>query len=142
MVATLSVKMNWAGGDKFEGTGAFGHRIVHDSARAVGGDEEGFKATELLLFGIASCTGVDVVRILKKQRQELKSLEIEVKAHQNEHYPKPFHTVEIKYAARGNNLDPDKLAKAIELSESKYCVVSQTVQQKTEVLTSYEVLPG
>jgi len=133
--------MTWTGGARFEATGAFGHKIAIDVPEASGGTEDGFKATELLLWSMAGCTGIDVVRILEKQRQELTGLEIEVIAHQNDKYPKPFHTVEVKYIARGKNLDPKKLAKAIELSESKYCVVSQTVQLETKVVTSHEVLP-
>lgn len=137
----VSVKMNWVDGIRFEGIGEFGHTIVTDGPRSADGTEAGFKATELLLYGMAACTGVDVVRILNKQRQELTSLEIQVNGHQNEDYPKPFHSVEIKFFARGKNLNETKLARAIELSESKYCVVSQTVQRETSVTTSYEILP-
>lgn len=136
----LEVKMQWAGGFKFEGDSAFGHKIVTDGARKAGGTETGFKPTELLLFGIAGCTGIDVVRILEKQRQKLSSLEIRVTAHHDEEYPKPFHTFEIKYIARGENLSEQKLAKAIELSESKYCMVSQTMQTEAKVTTSFEIV--
>ncbi len=136
----INVKMNWAGGMKFEGTNAFGHKIVTDGPKSAGGEESGYKPTELLLYGIAGCTGIDVVRILEKQRQQLSSLEIEVTAHQNADYPKPFHTVEVKYIARGKDLNPDKLAKAIELSEGKFCVVSQTVATEAKVVTSYEIV--
>lgn len=135
----VSVKMAWKGGVAFEGIGAFGHTIRTDVAKQAGGEESGFKATELLLYGMAACTGVDVVRILQKQRQELTSLEIEVTGHQNEEYPKPFHTIEIVYRAKGKDLSPDKVAKAIELSKGKYCVVSQTVKNETKVTTRYEV---
>ena len=135
----LTAKMKWAGGLKFEGESAFGHRIATDGGKAAGGNEEGFKPTELLLYGIAGCTGIDVVRILEKQRQELTSLEIELTAHQNDDYPKPFHTIEVKYIASGKNLDEKKLAQAIELSESKYCVVSQTVQHEGKIVTSYQI---
>jgi putative redox protein len=134
--------MTWKGGLKFEGTGVYGKSLSIDAGIAGGGNEDGYKPTELLLWGIAGCTGIDVVRILKKQRQELTSLEIEVVGHQNEDYPKPFHTIEVKYIATGKNLDKSKLAKAIELSEGKYCVVSQTVRQETKVSTSFEVLEG
>lgn len=138
-MSQLSAKMKWAGGLKFEGTGAFGHKIVTDGTKNAGGQESGYKPPELLLFGIAGCTGIDIVRIMEKQRQKLTDLEIIVVAHQAETYPKPFHTIEVKYIARGDNLDETKLAKAIELSESKYCVVSQTVQKETKVITSYEI---
>jgi len=136
----IEVKMSWGGGMKFEGVSAFGHTMITDGGKPAGGNEEGFKPTELILYGIAGCTGIDVVRILEKQRQKLESLEIEVRAFQNEEYPKPFHTFEVKYIAKGKNLNPDKLAKAIELSESKYCVVSQTMQEKAEVKTSFEIV--
>jgi len=135
----LTAKMKWAGGLKFEGTSAFGHPITTDGGKAHGGNEEGYKPTELLLFGIAGCTGVDVVRILEKQRQQLKSLEIELTAHQNDKYPKPFHTIEVKFIATGTDLDPRKLGLAIAMSESKYCVVSQTVENEGKVVTSYEI---
>lgn len=135
----VSAKMKWAGGMAFEGVSEWGHKIKTDAGKKGGGQEAGFKPTELFLYGIAACTGIDVVRILEKQRQKLTSLEIELIAHQNDDYPKPFHTVEVKYIAKGDQLDEKKLAQAIELSESKYCVVSQTVQQPGKVVTSYEI---
>jgi len=141
VVSLVSVKMKWAGGLKFEGMGAFGHKIVTDGAKKAGGEEAGYNSIELPLFGIAGCAGIDVVLIMQKQHQKLTSLEIEITAHQNDQYPKPFHTIEVKYIARGENLDEKKLAKAIELSESKYCVVSQTIINETKITSSYEILP-
>ena len=135
----LKAQMKWTGGFKFEGTSAFGHKIITDGAKAAGGEEAGYKPTELLLFSIAGCTGIDVIRILEKQRQKITSLEIELIGHHNGDYPKPIHTIEVKYIARGENLDEKKLAKAIELSESKYCMVSQTVEIEGKVVTSYEI---
>lgn len=136
----LTAKTKWTGGLKFEGITDFGHKIVTDGGKKGGGEESGFKPTELILYGIAGCAGIDIIRILEKQRQKLTSLEIELIAHQNDEYPKPFHTIEIKYIARGENLDEKKLAKAIELSESKYCVVSQTIQNETKITSSYKIL--
>ena len=136
----LEVKMLWAGGLKFEGDSVFGHKMVTDGSKEAGGTEAGFKPPELLLYGIAGCTGIDVVRILEKQRQKLTSLEIRVTAHHNEEYPMPFHTFEIKYIAKGENLSEQKLAQAIELSESKYCMVSQTMQSEAKVSSSFEII--
>jgi len=137
----LTAKMTWAGGLKFEGMSVFGHKIATDAAKDAGGNEDGCKPTELLLYGIAGCTGIDIVRILEKQKQPLKALEIQLTAHQNDTYPRPFHTIEVKYIATGPGLDEKKLAEAIELSGSKYCVVGQTIRQKTRVVTSYEIRP-
>jgi putative redox protein len=138
-MGTQTAKVDWKGGIKFEGTSAFGHPLVMDGAIKAGGEESGYKPNELLLFAVAGCTGIDVVRILQKQRQKLASLEIEVIAHQSDEYPKPFHTVEVKYTAKGENLDEKKLARAVELSEEKYCVVSQTLCAETKIVTRYEV---
>ena len=137
----MQTTMKWEGGLRFSADGAFGHRIHTDAAPGTGGQGEGFKPTELLLWGIAGCTGIDVVRVLQKQRQELESLEIEVEGEQRDDYPKPFHSITVRYRARGR-VDPEKLRRAVELSESKYCVVSQTVQRPTTVRTQCEVLPG
>ncbi len=57
----------------------------------------------------------------------------------DEGYPRPYYAIEIKYIARGENLDENKLAQAIELSEGKYCTVSQTLKEQVEVTTSYEI---
>jgi len=135
----LKTSMTWKGGLKFEGKSLFGHTIATDGARKAGGQEDGYKPTELLLFGIAGCTGIDIIRILEKQRQKVTSLDIEVTAHQPDEYPKPFNRIEIKYHFKGENLNPNKIATAIELSESKYCVVSQSVKYPGEVTTSFDI---
>ena len=132
-------KMKWVGGLKFEGISTYGHKITTDSSEKFGGKGEGYSPTELILYGVAGCTGIDIVSILKKQRQKLSELEIEVVAHQvDEGHPRPFYAIEIKYIARGEDLDEHKLAQAIELSEGKYCTVSQTLKEQVEVTTSYE----
>jgi putative redox protein len=132
--------MKWAGGLKFEGISAFGHKIVTDASRADGGDEAGYKPSEMLLFSLAGCTGIDIVRILEKQKQQLTALEIELVGQQPDEYPKPMETIEIKFTARGKNLDPQKVARAIELSEQKYCTVGLTLQNKTRITSSYKVV--
>jgi putative redox protein len=134
--------MDWEGGLRFAAENAWGHRLVTDAGKGVGGEESGFKPTELLLYGVASCTGIDIVRILEKKRKKLTSLRIRVEADQNENYPKPFHTFRVHYTAVGEGLDEKSLAQAIELSEGKFCVVSQTLQEPAEVSTSFEILEG
>ncbi len=136
----VTAKMKWGGGLKFEATSGFGNTIITDGSKEAGGNAEGAKPTEMLLYGMAGCAGIDVVRILEKQRQKLTSLEIELSAQQGDEYPKPFHTIEMKFIARGENIDEKKLAKAIELSEAKYCVVSQTIQQATKVVATHEII--
>jgi putative redox protein len=131
--------MKWAEGLRFEGVSAFGHSIATDVSRAGGGAESGYRPSELVLFGLAGCTGVDVVRILQKMQQKLSGIEIQVTAYQNEEYPKPFHTVDVKFIVTGEGLDPERVARAIALSEDKYCLVSQTIKAPGKVNTSFEI---
>ncbi len=136
----VTAKMKWAGGLRFEGISAFGEKIATAGGKPTGDQEPSYNPTELMFFGLAGCAGVDVVNIMGKMRQKLTSLEMEVVAHQNDDYPKPFHTVEVKFIARGENLDLNKLARAIALSEEKYCAVSQTIRTLGEVTTNYKIV--
>ncbi len=94
---------------------------------------------QLLLLALAGCTGMDVVSILQKKRQAITDVEIQVTGHQPDEYPKPYHTVEVKYIVTGDNIDPQAVERAIELSVGKYCIVSQTLQQKVALQISFEV---
>ena len=135
----IEAKMKWAGGIKFEGVSEFGHKIVTDGAKKSGGAESGYKPVELLLYSMAGCTGVDVIKILEKMRQNVTGLEIEVKGEQPDSFPKPFKRIEVKYIFRGNGLDRSKIEQAIKLSDEKYCSVSQTVKGIAKIVSTYEI---
>ena len=136
----VEAKLKWAGGIKFDGKSAFGLPISTDGTEKAGGTENGYKPTELVMFGLAGCTGVDVVKILEKMRQKLTGMEVEVKATQPDEYPKPFNKIEIKFILRGQGLDKAKVEQAIELSEEKYCAVSLTMKGVANIKTSYEII--
>lgn len=136
----LEVKVNWAGGIEFEGVSGFGHSIIVDGPKKAGGEESGYKPGELVLFALAGCTGIDVVKILEKMRQELTGVEIEVKGYQPDEYPKPYNKIEIKYIFKGKNLDKNKIEKAINLSEEKYCMVSLSLKGVARITSSYEII--
>ncbi|MCX6826161.1 MAG: OsmC family protein [candidate division Zixibacteria bacterium] len=135
----VEAKLKWSGGIRFEGVSLFGLPIATDGSIEVGGEEKGYKPTELVLFGLAGCTGIDVVTILKKMHQELTAVEIEVKGYQPEEYPKPFNKIEIKYIFRGKKLDKNKIEQAIKLSEGKYCSVSQSLNGTAQISFSYNI---
>lgn len=133
-------KMKWNGGLQFEGTAAYGKKIVLDSSKESGGSEDGYSPSELVLFGLAGCAGIDILAILEKQKQKITAMEIEVVGYQNEDYPRPFHTIEVKFIVKGDKLEERKLAQAIELSHNKYCVVSMTLKNPVKLKSSYEIL--
>lgn len=136
----ISAKMKWSSGIKFEGTSKFGLPIITDGPKASGGEESGYSPMELILFGLAGCTGIDVVRILEKKRQKLTGLEIEVNGYQPDHYPKPFNKIEIKYTFCGEGLEAKHIEQALDLSENKYCAVSQSLSGMASITHSYEII--
>ncbi|MCK6626086.1 MAG: OsmC family protein [Anaerolineae bacterium] len=131
-MGTVNASARWTGEQlNFIGTSYKGHQIP------MGGDN--ISPTQLLLLGLAGCTGMDVVSILQKKRLALRSVEVFIAAHQPDDYPKPYHTIEIKYVVKGDNIDAAAVQRAIELSKEKYCIVSQTLQNEVKIQTSFEI---
>ena len=89
----MEAKLKWTGGIRYEGTSIFGLPIAIDGVPEAGGTKNGYKPTELLLYGVAGCTGIDVAKILKKMRQEFTGIEIGVKGYYPDEYPKPFNRI-------------------------------------------------
>lgn len=95
---------------------------------------------ELLLAGVAGCTAIDVVHTLKKMRQQLTGLAVDIRGERAETHPKVYTAVEIVYVLQGEELDPNAIERAISLSEEKYCSASAMLQRSgTKLTTSYQV---
>ena len=92
-----------------------------------------------MLIGLAGCTGMDVVSILQKKRQQISDVEVMVIGHQPDDYPKPYHKIQLHFIVKGQNLDPQAVERAIQLSHDKYCVVGQTLQMPVEIKTSFKI---
>lgn len=115
---------------------------VHlDSAPDSGGENLGMRPMQMLLAAMGGCSAIDIITILKKQRQELKDLKITVTGErEKDAIPSLYQTVHAHYKFFGP-LDPDKVEKAINLSIEKYCSVSQTLEKAGAKITySFEIL--
>ncbi|MFC3160531.1 putative redox protein [Chryseobacterium arachidis] len=119
----------------FEATNSQGNSILLDNTTQPGA--KGVSPMESVLMAVAGCSGIDVVSILKKQRQEITDFKAEV---EGERIPvedaKPFKSIKVRFLLEGN-IDPKKAYKAAQLSFEKYCSVSKTLEPKVEI--SYEV---
>jgi putative redox protein len=130
------VEVEWAGeGMRFEGRSADG--IVQMASRL---DEEGagMRPMQLLAAALAGCAGMDIVAILTKMRQPLEGLRIEVEGEQPEEYPKRYTALTVVYHVRGA-VDEAKLARAIELSETKYCSARASLAPDILFTSRYEI---
>jgi len=126
----------FAGHEMFVGITPSGHAqaIETDSVRS-----SAATPMELLLIALGSCTGVDVISILKKQRQDVTDYRIEVKGERREEFPRSYTRLEVKHILRGRGLSEHSVARAVELSDQKYCSVAASLRGAAEIVTSYEI---
>lgn len=136
----LEAKVTYVNGLQFLGEAASGHAIVMDADAGVGGRNTGVRPTELLLIGLGGCSGMDVVSILKKKKQEIKGVEIKIKGEKAENYPKKFTGIDIEFIVRGRNVSEDAVKRAVELSMGKYCSVKATLEGSAKVTWSYNII--
>ena len=110
-----------------------GFKITLDATEAVGGKNRGPRPKPLMLVSLAGCTGMDVISILKKMRIEPEYFNIEVEANMTDEHPKYYDKIHLKYIFRGDNLSMDKLEKAVNLSQNRYCGVSALLGKGAEI---------
>lgn len=115
----------------FECTNSKGKSILLDNTTRE--NAKGVSPMESLLMAVAGCSGIDVVSILKKQRQEISNFSAEVEGERVQmDEAKPFKNIMVKFFIDGN-VDPTKALKAAQLSFEKYCSVSKTLEPQVEV---------
>ncbi|WP_434980876.1 OsmC family protein [Daejeonia sp. YH14] len=120
----------------FECANSQGNKIYLDNVTLPGA--KGVSPMESVLMAVAGCSGIDVVSILKKQRQQITSFRAEVEGERIQvEDAKPFRSITVKFLIEGE-VDPRKALKAAQLSFEKYCSVSKTLEP--DVTISYEVL--
>ena len=117
----MEAKVTWHKGLSFTGTADSGFTLPLGGKKDVGGNEDGFQPMEMFLVGLAGCTGMDVISILAKMRQEVTNFEVKVHADRVDQHPKVFSEIMIEYTITGKNLDPKLVEKAVTLSETTYC---------------------
>jgi putative redox protein len=123
----MHTSATFVGGMAFE-TRLDGHTFLMDASPEHGGSDRGPRPKGLVLAALAGCTGVDVVSILEKMRVAFTRFEVEVDGEVASEHPKRITEVTVRYRFEGTDLPVDKLARAIALSEERYCGVSATLR--------------
>lgn len=139
MATQTQVMVDWRGGMGFESTAQSGTLIKLDASPDHGGQDAGARPMELLLMSLAGCTGMDVISILRKKRQDVTGFQLKVDGVRSEEHPKVYTDITITYIVTGRNLDPEAVARSIELSVTKYCSVYPMLSQAATMHTKYEV---
>lgn len=124
----------------FQGLGHAGPPLNVDGSEAIGGANAGMRPMQLLLAALGSCSAMDLVTILGKQRQVIEDLEIEIRGERLDGTPSPFTAIHVVYRMRGS-IDPERAEKAIDLALYKYCSVAATLSDSVKITHHLEVLP-
>lgn len=108
----------------FEGSSSSSEIKVHiDGSPEIGGEGLGVRPMELVLMALGSCSVLDLISILKKQRQEIDDIDIEISGNRTNATPNVFTDIHIKFLIQGNEIDLGKAERAAELAVKKYCSV-------------------
>ena len=127
----------WKGGMEFD-IELQGHHFTIDADDTVGGSDKGPRPKPLVLSSLAGCTGMDVVYFLRKMRMEWNSFKLEVKGELTDKHPKVFKEIMLHYIFTGDNLNIDKIEKAIKMSQEKYCGVTAMLNKTAAI--NYEIV--
>lgn len=135
----MNVNLKLISGCKFEGTNTLGNKAIIEGPPDLGGKNEGVRPMEIILMGLAGCSSLDVLHILKKGKAEVENLEVDVQAERADAIPAVFTKINLHFKAKGS-FTTEKLERAISLSMEKYCSVTKMLESTVKITTSFEML--
>jgi putative redox protein len=136
----LKAKIEWIGDARYVATSGSGHSIVLDGPPEHGGQNLGVRPMEMVLMGLGGCASFDVVDILKKARQDVRSCLAELSAERAEAVPAVFTRIHLHFVVTGRGMKDAQVKRAIELSATKYCSASLMLERGgVEITHDYEV---
>lgn len=118
-----TIKTRWLNDLAFEAE-VDGHKVYLDTSIEHGGKNMGPRPKQLMMLALAGCTGMDVASILKKMRENIEELTVEVEGDLSEDHPKKYEGMKVIYRVKGKEINRKNVEKAVNLSSTKYCGVS------------------
>lgn len=116
-----------------------GHSFIIDSAPEVGGHNTGSRPMELMAASVAGCTAMDVISILRKMQQKVTGLQVHVTSERAQEHPKKILSIHVEYIVTGYQVAEDRVARAIELSETRYCSATSTLRPGVSFTSSFTI---
>ena len=136
-----NAQITWVEDMQFVARADTGHAIVMDASQEGGGYGSASSPMEVLLMGLLGCTSMDVISILKKKRQPVQGFKVFATGERAAENPKSYTAIHLEYVAYGQ-VAPEALARAVQLSEEKYCGAMATVRGAAKITSSYRVEPA
>ncbi len=135
----MDAKLTWKSGMAFNAVSDSNIEVPLDASVDHGGGGAGVVPMEMILMGLGGCTAMDVISILSKKRQEVTSFEILLHGDRATEHPKVFTDITIEYVVKGKGLDAEAVARAVELSENKYCPGMAMLRKAANIKTTFRV---
>lgn len=136
----MDAKVTWKGDMTFEATATTGFTVVMDSSESGGGHDGGFRPTELLAMGTLGCTAMDVISIMRKKKVDFTDFEIKVNVRSNKEHPMVFTNMDFEYIITGQNILRKDVARAVELSETKYCQCIAMMAKSAKITSTITII--
>ncbi len=136
----MKCRIKWLDHMSFVGESGSGHSIVMDSGPDTGGRDLGVRPMEMLLLGLGGCTSNDVVSILHKSRQQISDCEVAIEAERAVDVPRVFTKIHVHFIVSGREMEPVKVARAVDLSATKYCSASIMLGKTAEITHDFEIV--
>lgn len=135
----MKATVQWKENMTFIGTPDSGFPVQMDADPSFGGTDQGVRPMEMIALGLAGCTGMDVISILRKKRQLVTQFEVRVNAPRSADHPKVFTSALITYVVTGTNVEEAAVLRSIELSMTKYCPVQVMLAYAFPMELHYEI---
>lgn len=139
MAEEMTARARLETGLRFDAEAGSGHHLALDASPEHGGANAGFRPMELLLVGLAGCTAMDVVAILRKKRQIVTDYEVRVHGLRAEQHPMVFTEITVEHRVTGQHVDPEAVRRAVELSECCYCGAGATLGKTAKITHTFRI---
>ncbi len=136
----MQATVKWAQDVKFIGESGTGHKVTMDGPEEAGGENAGMRPMELLLLGLGGCTSFDVIRMLRKARQDVHDCVVSINSERSTDIPKVFTKIHVHFTITGKALKESHIKRAIDLSADKYCSASLMLAKTAEITHDYEII--
>ncbi|MDO6748587.1 OsmC family protein [Gilvimarinus sp. 1_MG-2023] len=137
----MQATVKWVDGAQFLGESGSGHSVAMDGPEDHGGRNTGIRPMEMLLLGLGGCSNFDVISILKKTRQNVEDCRVEISAERADAVPAVFTKIHLHFVVSGRELKEKQVARAVELSATKYCSASIMLEGAgVEISHDYEIV--
>lgn len=140
MASEMSISMRLVEGLHFVGENEAGLTIDLDST--ADGSAEGPSPMALVLMSLAGCSGMDVISIMRKKRQQVTAFEVVARGTRAEEYPRAYTQIMLEFRFTGSGLDPRACERAIELSRDSYCPVWAMLKATVDIAYTYTIVEG